>query len=748
MTSLVERRARGPSRKSLPGFLSCRKGEMGTPVGGMGSLAPWYGPESPYAQTYRVSSLAVSDVSAASVGRDTVRDELCALFATAVSTAYPVTAVWGVEPLVVVAPQKIADYQCNNAMPIFGRLKGDKTMPADQKPKSPGEVSQAIIDALPPNDLIDSTEVTGPGFINIRLRDSMLTPRVEELLRHAQAVGGDPKRAAACWAPSLPGGHRKVVVDFSSPNIAKEMHVGHLRSTIIGDTLCRIFEYCGADVSRINHVGDWGTQFGMLIAHLEDLEAAGNDTEAGVSDLMAFYREAKARFDEDADFKARAQQRVVSLQGGDAGCLARWRRICDVSRQEFNKLYALLDIELEERGESFYNDLIPSTLAALDETGIMVDSNGAKCIFTSCEVTPLITRKSDGGFNYASTDLTALRHRLTSKAEGGEEATWLVYVTDVGQSLHFQMVFEAARMAGWMGEEAAQAAAAKAVKVAAAAKTKLDNAKKKAAKAPGDEGMAKSVADLQASAERYADVAVRATKSAEGAAGRLVGPIDGPAAPRLDHVSFGLVMGTDGKRFRTRSGDVVRLVDLLDEARDRTMAILESRGELSKEDMELGAEIIGYGAVKYADLKNNRETNYVFDFDRMLDLRGNTAIYMLYAYVRIRSIGRKALQSGVDVPRYLNDISGKVQVTHAREHSLVLHLVRFPETVQEALHELKPSKITDYLYELSDRYTQFYGDCKVIGSDEEHSRILLCEATSLVMAQAFSLLGMKTMERV
>lgn len=723
-------------------------------MGKMRDLSSWYGPDSPYAQNRGISSSAATDsASAASVGAaspgsyDTVRDQLCTLFAEAIKRAYPVAADWG-GPMVVVSPQKLADYQCNNAMPIFGRLKGDKTLPADQKPKSPGDVSQAIIDHLPENDLIASTEVTGPGFINVRVRDSTLTPRVEDLLRHAQVTGGDPKSTAACWAPKLPGGHRRVVVDFSSPNIAKEMHVGHLRSTIIGDTLCRLFEFCGAEVRRINHVGDWGTQFGMLIAHLEDMEAAGNDTDAGVSDLMAFYREAKTRFDEDEEFKVRAQQRVVSLQGGDAGCLARWRRICDVSRQEFNKLYALLDVELEERGESYYNEMIPSTLDALQETGIMVESNGAQCIFTSCEGTPLIARKSDGGFNYASTDLTALRHRLTSRSEGGEEATWLVYVTDVGQSLHFQMVFEAARMAGWLGEEAAQGASERAAKVAAAAKTKMENAKKKAAKTPGDEALAKSAIDLEAAAVRYADVAARAAKAAEGAAARVLGPASRTAAPRIDHVSFGLVMGTDGKRFRTRSGDVVRLVDLLDEARVRTMGILEARGELGEEQMKEGAEIIGYGAVKYADLKNNRETNYVFDFDRMLDLRGNTAVYMLYAFARIRSIGRKALEVGVDVQQYLSDVSGHVHVTHPKEHSLVLHLVRFPEVVQEAVDELKPNKITDYLYELSDRYTQFYGDCKVIGSEEEHSRILLCEATSLVMTQAFSLLGMKTMERV
>ena len=496
--------------------------------------------------------------------------------------------------------------------------------------------------------------IAGPGFINVTLSRPWLAERVGGLLRHG----------AAPWAPPVPGGRRTAVVDFSSPNIAKEMHVGHLRSTILGDTLSRCLEFAGARVLRLNHVGDWGTQFGMLIEHLND--QPGGAAGASIGDLQAFYKASKKRFDEDAAFKARAQAAVVRLQAGAPEARAAWARICDVSRAEFDAIYAALGVRLTERGESFYNDLIPARLEELAAKGISTVSDGAQCVFTPGSSTPLIVRKSDGGFNYASTDLAALWHRVNV-----ERADWIIYVTDAGQGSHFAQVFEACRAAGWLppaGETA-------------------------------------------------------------------------PGAVRVDHVGFGLVMGDDGKRFRTRSSETVRLADLLDEAKARCLAQMRERGgreDASEAELETAAAAMGYGAVKYADLNQNRATNYTFSFDRMLDLKGNTAVYLLYAHARINSIVRK---SGLDPAAVA--AGGPLALGAPEEVALALALARFPEAVEAVLVELMPNRLTDYLYDLSAKFNEFYAVCTVLGSPEQASRLQLCEATALVMRQCFELLGIE-----
>ncbi len=476
------------------------------------------------------------------------------------------------------------------------------------------------------------------------------------------------------------------MVDFSSPNIAKEMHVGHLRSTILGDTLARCLEFSGASVLRLNHVGDWGTQFGMLIEHLAD--QPGGAAGAGIGDLQAFYKASKARFDADAEFKARAQAAVVRLQAGAPEARAAWARICDVSRAEFQQLYERLGVRLTERGESYYNDLIPARLEELAAKGVSTLSDGAQCVFTPGASVPLIVRKSDGGFNYASTDLAALWHRVHV-----ERADWLIYVTDAGQSGHFSQVFAAARAAGWVPED---------------------------------------------------------------------------GSVRVDHVGFGLVMGDDGKRFRTRSSDTVRLADLLDEAKTRCMAQLkvrmwqrtshalacllqhaacsrtrvpaaQERGGREALELEAAAAAMGYGAVKYADLGQNRNTNYTFSFDRMLDLKGNTAVYLLYAHARINSIVRKAGEApggGGGAAA-----AGPMTLAAPEEVALGLAIARFPEAVEAVLVELMPNRLTDYLYELSAKFNEFYGACTVLGSEQQASRLALCEATARVMRQCFQLLG-------
>lgn len=577
------------------------------------------------------------------------------LFGEALSNAFP-----GLEAPPLVAPTqnpKFGDYQCNNAMGLFRILKSKEGF---EDVKSPRNVAEKILQAMPENDMVASTSIAGPGFINATISDAYLSKQVSDMLR--DGIGS--------WAPPLPNGHKKVVVDFSSPNVAKEMHVGHLRSTIIGDTLCRCLEFCNAEVVRLNHVGDWGTQFGMLIEFLNDLQAENKaDVEESVSDLQAFYKSAKVKFDEDEEFKKRAQLAVVSLQRGDAESREAWQRICEVSRKEFQKIYERLGVQLEERGESFYNPYLADVVNELEERKIAELSEGALCVFVEGQDIPLIVKKSDGGFNYASTDLAAIRHRINE-----EGADWIIYVTDVGQQNHFRMVFKAAEMAGWIPPK----------------------------------GTEQEV--------------------------------------RVDHVGFGLVLGEDGKRFRTRSGEVVRLVELLDEAKRRCYEqIKERRGEeFTEEEIVDASEAMGYGAVKYADLRNNRSTNYKFSFDAMLDLKGDTAVYLLYAHARIASIIRKSekdmhalVEQGVEIP-----------LVHETERALALHLLRFPEAVVSTLEDLLPNRICEYLYDLSTRFTDFYGSCQVIGTPEEDGRLLLCEATAEVMRACFHLLGIRPLYRI
>ncbi|CAI7830172.1 unnamed protein product, partial [Closterium sp. NIES-54] len=527
-----------------------------------------------------------------------VRDLVAQLVAESLAKTFP--DLPDLEPLVTTCNNpKFGDYQCNNAMGIWSRIKGSTT-----EFKNPNAIGQAIAKNLPPSPMVEKTSIAGPGFVNIVLTQAWLEEHVSGVLKGA---------GIAAWAPKLPVA--RAVVDFSSPNIAKEMHVGHLRSTIIGDTLARMLEYCHVEVLRRNHVGDWGTQFGMLIEYLfdkfPDWETIGDQA---IGDLQVFYKAAKKRFDEDAEFKERAQRAVVKLQGGEEEYRKAWAKICDVSRKEFDLVYQRLGIKLEEKGESFYNSRIPAALEKLKAAGLVVESEGAQCIFVEGHKVPLIVVKSDGGFNYATTDLTCLLYRIEE-----EKAEWVVYVTDVGQSQHFDMFFKAAQKAGFY--------AGKAKKGKAAAATEEGNT------AP---------------------------------------------AIRVDHVGFGLVLGDDGKRFRTRSSEVVRLVDLLDEAVTRAKQGLVERGregEWKEEEVNAAAAALGYGAVKYADLKNNRLTNYTFDYDQMLDMKGNTAVYLLYAHARICSIIRK---SGKNVQEIVQS-GTKLRLDHPSERALALELSRFSE---------------------------------------------------------------------
>ncbi|XP_042487615.1 arginine--tRNA ligase, chloroplastic/mitochondrial-like isoform X2 [Macadamia integrifolia] len=581
-----------------------------------------------------------------------VKQQLSKLFEASLKATVPNELEIDIEPLVAACTGKFGDYQCNNAMGLWSKIKGKKT-----EFKGPPSIGQALMRNLPACDMVESCSVAGPGFVNVVLSKKWIAQRIQNML--TEGIG--------TWAPRL---HiSRAVVDFSSPNIAKEMHVGHLRSTIIGDTIARMLEFSNVEVLRRNHVGDWGTQFGMLIEYLfETYPNWEDEPERAVEDLQAFYKKSKEKFDKDSDFKVRAQQAVVLLQRGEARYRAAWEQICEISRREFDQVYIRLGVHLEEKGESFYNPYIAGVLNLLAEKDLIQDSEGARVIFIDGKNIPLIVVKSDGGYNYASTDLTALWYRLNE-----EKAEWVIYVTDVGQQQHFEMVFSAARMASWL-------------------------------------------------------------------------PSDVNLYPKVNHVGFGLVLGDDGKRFRTRSSEVVRLVDLLDEAKNRSIAALAERGkatEWTQEKIEETAERIGYGAVKYADLKNNRLTNYTFNFDQMLNDKGNTAVYLLYAYARICSIIRRSGKDIEDLKR-----TGAISLDHADERVLGLHLLLFAETVEEACTNLLPNVLCEYLYNLSENFTKFYSNCQVVGSAEETSRLLLCEATAIVMGKCFFLLGITPVDQI
>ena len=473
-------------------------------------------------------------------GMTNIAGSLVSFFTQAISATYPDLENC---PCPILPSSKGGDYQFNGAMAIAGLLKGKGQKVA------PRDVANKIVENVASNDLIEKMEVAGPGFVNIFVNKTF----IESCLMKILEKGVLP-----------PASRRKrVVVDFSSPNIAKEMHVGHLRSTIIGDSICRLLEFLGHDVLRLNHIGDWGTQFGMLIAHLKD-EFPNFQTESPpISDLMAFYKQSKARFDADEDFKKRAYASVVKLQAHDKDHLKAWNLICDVSRLEFQKVYDRLDVKLVERGESFYQDRMKEVVADLTKKNMLEEDEGRMIMFAPNITVPLTVVKSDGGFTYDTSDMAALKHRLEE-----EKADWLVYVTDAGQATHFQQVFACAEKAGYLK--------------------------------PG---------------------------------------------VRLDHVGFGVVLGEDKKKFKTRSGDTVRLVELLDEGlkRSKEKLIEKERDKvLSEQELVAAQTNVAYGCIKYADLSHNRNHEYIFSFDKMLEDRGNTAAYMLYAYTRIRSISRTA----------------------------------------------------------------------------------------------------------
>ena len=560
----------------------------------------------------------------------------------------------GTDPIIVPASNpRFGDYQSNVAMSLTKRLK-----------QAPRNIAQKIIDRLDVADICQTPEIAGPGFINLTLKPAYLEGQL-------QGMQTDDRLGIAPVENP-----QKVAIDFSSPNIAKEMHVGHLRSTIIGDSIARVLEFQGHDVLRLNHVGDWGTQFGMLITYLTEAypDALTTADALDIGDLVAFYKKAKLRFDEDEDFKAASRDAVVKLQGGDEDTRKAWQLLCEQSRREFQKIYDGLDIDLTERGESFYNPLLPQVVEGLDELGLLVEDDGAKCVFLEGYTNregkpqPLIIQKSNGGYNYATTDLAALRYRI---AEDG--ATRLIYIVDAGQGTHFAQVFQVAKRAGWI-----------------------------------------------------------------------------PETVEAIHVPFGLVQGEDGKKLKTRAGETVRLQDLLDEAIVRARTDLEQRLEAEERTeteafISHVAQVVGLSSVKYADLSQNRTSNYVFSYDKMLALQGNTAPYLLYAYVRVQGISRRG---EIDFANLGENV--KIGLTEEAELTLAKHLLSLSEVLDTVAAELLPNRLCQYLFELSQKFNQFYEQCSVLKAEEPQrtSRLMLCDLSARTLKLGLSLLGIQVLERM
>lgn len=562
--------------------------------------------------------------------------------------------------------EKFGHYQCNSAMKLSGLLK-----------KNPREIAERIVSQFNSDGILDDLyqkfksgfpdplkiarglSIAGPGFINITLAPDYLAKRTQTMLTHPM-LGIDKT-----------GDHHKVIIDFSSPNTAKEMQVWHLRSTIIGDCLSRLFEFLGYDVLRLNHVGDWGTAFGMLIAYMKEEapQVLNGSEKTDLTHLVLWYKAAKKRFDEDPDFKKRGQKEVVAIQSGDAGSLHAWEIICDISRKAYQEIYDLLDVHITERGESFYNPMLKDIVSDLEQKGLVTISDGAKCIFLpgftnrEGEMLPLMVQKSDGGFNYAATDMAAIRHRIQD-----EKGDRLIYITDAGQAMHFQMIFKAAELA------------------------------------------------------HYLD----------------------PEKVSVNHVPFGLVLDAQGKKFKTRSSETERLIDLLYAAVNKAKAILEERNvDMDELQLQKTAAVLGINAVKYADLSSHRTSDYVFSYDRMLRFEGNTAAFLMYAYVRVNGIKRKV---GVDIESLKS--TAFIKLEHPTEIALAVHLNQFGETLEMMARDLFPHRLTEYLFNLAERFNAFFRDCRVEGDPAQNPRLLLCETVAKVMRQGMQILGLKVVERM
>ena len=546
---------------------------------------------------------------------------------------------------IVLQPAKNADFGDFQIHGVMGAAK--------QAKQNPRELAQKVADALAGSVVIDSAEVAGPGFINLRLNAGFLA-------EHLRAALNDTR----CGVAETANKHT-VVIDYSSPNLAKEMHVGHLRSSIIGDSIARILGFLGHTVIRQNHVGDWGTQFGMLVAYM--VEQQQHNAEFQLSDLEQFYRSAKVRFDEDPAFADTAREYVVKLQGGDETVLALWKQFVEISLHHAQNVYDTLGLLLtpdDVAGESIYNNDLHNVINELSEKGLAVDDDGAKVVFLDefknqdGDPAAFIVQKQGGGFLYSTTDLACVRYRV-----GKLKADRLLYVVDTRQKLHFEQLFNVSRKAGWLPENVS-----------------------------------------------------------------------------AEFIGFGTMMGKDGKPFKTRSGDTVKLVDLLDEAVERATALVQSKNsESSAEEAAKIGRPVGIGAVKYADLSKNRTSDYVFDWDVMLSFEGNTAPYLQYAYTRVQSVFRKAGEW---------DKTAALTLSEPLEKQLAVELLKFEDVLQNAADTSYPHYLAAYLYQVATLFSRFYEACPILKAEGQtrNTRLQLAALTGETLKQGLELLGIETLE--
>jgi arginyl-tRNA synthetase len=578
--------------------------------------------------------------------------------AAALTAALPETAP--ADPLLRRSDR--ADYQANGILALAKKAKAN-----------PRDLAAQVVDRIVKGDVIKDIEVSGPGFLNITITDRAIT---ENLAARAT----DPADRLGVPFLETPG---TTVIDYAQPNVAKEMHVGHLRSAVIGDAVVQILEFVGETVVRRHHIGDWGTQFGMLIQYLDEhpheldhqaAEAGAVTGEEAMSNLNRLYKAARTHFDSDEEFKTRARRRVVDLQAGDPHTLATWQKFVDESKIYFFSVFEKLDMEIQDAdivGESGYNDMLDETCRLLEEAGVAVWSEGALCVFfddvkgPDGNPVPLIVKKSDGGYGYAATDLSAIRNRVFDlKADN------LIYVVDARQSLHFKMVFETARRAGWLNGDA-----------------------------------------------------------------------------KAEQLAFGTVLGKDGKPFKTREGETIRLVDLLDEAIDRATAVVrEKAGKmgLTEDEIVENGRYVGIGAVKYADLSTSAVRDYKFDLDQMVSLNGDTSVYLQYAYARSRSILRKAGDA--------RPLAHPELALAPAERALGLHLDQFGELLLDVASGYEPHKLAAYLYQLASHLTTFYDQCHVLSDanpkEVVENRLFLVDLTARTLHQGMALLGIRTPDRL
>ncbi|MFD9436662.1 arginine--tRNA ligase [Streptomyces sp. NPDC060002] len=573
---------------------------------------------------------------------------------SALSATLPEAA--GADPLLRRSDR--ADFQANGILALAKKAKAN-----------PRELATQVVSHVVTGDLIGEIEVSGPGFLNVTITDGAIT-------RNLAARYADADRLGVPHS-GRPG---TTVIDYAQPNVAKEMHVGHLRSAVIGDATVQILEFTGESVVRRHHIGDWGTQFGMLIQYLDehphelDHKESQVSGEEAMSNLDRLYKAARRLFDADDEFKTRARRRVVDLQAGDPHTLATWQKFVDESKIYFFSVFEKLDMEIRDEdivGESGYNDMLAETCRLLEESGVAVRSEGALCVFfedvkgPDGNPVPLIVQKSDGGYGYAATDLSAIRDRVFNV-----KASTLLYVVDARQSLHFKMVFETARRAGWLNDDV-----------------------------------------------------------------------------KAQQLAFGTVLGKDGKPFKTREGETVKLVDLLDEAVERATTVVRDKAVkvgLSEPEIVENGRYVGVGAVKYADLSTSAVRDYKFDLDQMVSLNGDTSVYLQYAYARIQSILRKAGEARPAA-------HPELELAPA-ERALGLHLDQFGETVHEVAASYEPHKLAAYLYQLASHLTTFYDQCHVLSPDNPpevvENRLFLVDLTARTLHLGMALLGIRTPDKL